>query len=157
MSLFLATHVNKIDKKGRVSVPASFRATLAQQSFQGVVLFRSLRFGTIEGCGMDRMEKLSQGLDHFVQFSSEQSDLSASIFADAQPLPFDPEGRVMLPEMLIEYAKIDDAAAFVGCGATFQIWNPDLFRKHQSEARARVQKQELGIRIHSATKQEDKT
>ncbi len=157
MALFLSTQVNKIDKKGRISVPAAFRTALASQAFQGVVLFRSLRFGAVEGCGMDRMERLSQGLDNFVQFSSEQSDLSASIFADAQPLLFDPEGRVMLPELLIEHAKIKDAAAFVGCGATFQIWNPDLFSKHQLEARNRVQKQELGIRIHSATKQEDKT
>ena len=155
MSLFLSTYVNKIDKKGRISVPAMFRATLAPQSFQGVVIFRSLRSIALEGSGMDRMQQLSKGLDHFIQFSSEQSDLAASIFADAQPLPFDSEGRISLPEHLIEHAKIKDAASFVGCGQTFQIWNPEQFQKHQHEARQRVQKQELGIRIKSAPQQED--
>jgi len=155
MSLFLSTTTNKIDKKGRVSVPAQFRATLATQAFQGVVLFRSLRFAAIEGCGMDRMEQLSKGLDNFLQFSADQSDLSASIFADAQPLPFDSEGRIMLPESLIAHAEISENAAFVGCGATFQIWNPQSFSRHQTEARQRVQRQELGIRIKSATQQED--
>lgn len=155
MALFLSTTLNKIDKKGRVSVPAMFRSALASQSFQGVVLFRSMRFGAIEGCGMDRMEQLSKGLDNFDQFSAAQSDLSASIFADAAPLPFDGEGRIILPELLIAHASIKDSAAFVGCGATFQIWNPEHFAKHQSEARQRVQKQELGIRLRSITKQEE--
>ncbi len=155
MSLFLSTYVNKIDKKGRISVPASFRTTLAPQSFPGVVLFRSLRSPCLEGSGIDRMQQLSKGLDHLIQFSSEQSDLAASIFADAQQLPFDSEGRISLPESLIEFTKIKDTASFVGCGATFQIWNPDRFKTHQNEARQRVQKQELGIRIKSATQQED--
>lgn len=153
MALFLSTTINKLDKKGRVSVPATFRSTLGSQN--GVVLFRSMRFAAIEGCDLARMEQLSQGLDNFAQFSAEQSDLSASIFADAQPLPFDGEGRIVLPQGLIDYAKIKDSAAFVGCGATFQIWNPDSFAKHQAEARGRVQKQELGIRLRQIVKKEE--
>lgn len=156
MSLFLATHINKIDKKGRVSVPAGFRATLAKQSFAGVVLFRSLRTQAIEGCGMDRMERLSSGLDDFTQFSTPQNDLAASIFADAQPLNFDAEGRISLPPDLMTHAQLSDTAAFVGCGPTFQIWQPDAFKAHQAKARARAQQQELGIRLTKGQPQEHK-
>jgi MraZ protein len=155
MSLFLATHINKIDKKGRVSVPAGFRATLAKQTFQGVVLFRSLRTAAIEGCGMNRMERLSSGMDDFTQFSGAQNDLAASIFADALPLSFDAEGRILLTPDLIAHAQLDDAAAFVGCGPTFQIWQPAAFKAHQAKARARVQSQELGIRLTKGQPQEE--
>jgi MraZ protein len=147
MALFLSTYVNKIDKKGRVSVPALFRSALAAQSFQGVVLFRSMRFAAVEGCGMDRMEQLSQGLDNFDQFSEPQADLAASIFADAQPLPFDSEGRILLPDAILKHAKLSDQAAFVGCGATFQLWAPQLFASHQTEARQRAAKSGTGISL----------
>ncbi len=68
MTLFLSTFVNKIDKKGRISVPASFRQALAQQSFQGVVVFRSYKFPAIEGMGIERMERLSSSVDELDLF-----------------------------------------------------------------------------------------
>lgn len=155
MSLFLATYINKIDKKGRVSVPASFRATLQKQGLNSAVVFRSLRFAALEACGMERMQKLSQGLDDFAQFSAPQNDLAASIFADAQDLSFDAEGRILLPDDLIAHAQLTDAAAFVGCGPTFQIWQPDAFKTRQAQARSRVQQQELGIRLSKTHNQEE--
>ncbi len=147
MALFLSTYVNKIDKKGRVSVPSTFRAALAGQSFPGVVIFRSMRMTALEGCGISRMEQLSQGLDSLTQFSDRQQDLAASLFADSKPVPFDSEGRIIVDAEFLKHAGISDSAAFVGCGATFQIWNPDHFAKHQAEARKRVQQQGLGIEL----------
>ncbi|MGL6187684.1 MAG: division/cell wall cluster transcriptional repressor MraZ [Holosporales bacterium] len=141
MTVFLATHTHKIDKKGRVSVPASFRALLSQQSFQGIVVFRSLSFAAIEGFGMDRIEKLSAQIDRLDSFSQDRDDLTASIFADAQPLPFDSEGRILLPENLISYGQLQETVAFVGRGATFQLWNPENFKDHQEKARQRLLKQ----------------
>src|SRR6185437_31401 len=119
VALFLSTFVNKVDRKGRVSVPASFRAALAGQSFAGIVAFRSFRTAAIEGSGIDRIEEMSARLDALDQFSEDYESL-ASIFADAQQLPFDGEGRIVLPEALATHAGITDSAAFVGLGRTFQ-------------------------------------
>src|ERR1700732_1459657 len=94
VALFLSTFVNKVDRKGRVSVPASFRAALAGQSFAGIVAFRSFKTAAIEGSGIDRIEEMSARLDTLDQFSEEYESL-ASIFADAQQLPFDGEGRII--------------------------------------------------------------
>ena len=60
MRLFLSTFTNKVDKKGRVSVPATFRAALSELSFPGIVAYRSFTALCIEGCGMDFMQRLSE-------------------------------------------------------------------------------------------------
>lgn len=147
MALFLSTFINKVDRKGRVSVPAPFRAQLVGQTFNGIVVFRSYRQQAIEACGIDRMTNLSESLDELDQFSEAQDDLAATIFADAHQLPFDSEGRVMLPQLLVEHANVTDAAAFIGRGATFQIWEPEAFRAHQETARARTRDRGATLRL----------
>ncbi len=138
MALFLSTFVNKVDRKGRASVPATFRAALSQESFQGFVSFRSHKQNTIECCGYSRMERLSQSVDTLDLFSQEQDDFTATIFADSLQIPFDGDGRIILPKKLIEFIKIDDEIAFVGKGATFQLWKPQVFQEVQLEARDRM-------------------
>lgn len=149
MTLFLSTFINKLDKKGRVSVPISFRQALAGQAFQGIVAFRSYKLPAIEGMGINRMERLRDSVDQLDLFSEAQDDLTATIFADAQMLAFDGDGRVVLPQILFEHAKIKDTAAFVGRGATFQIWNPEDFAAHQSEVRKRVQEKQSTLKLRA--------
>ena len=148
MALFLSTFVNKVDKKGRVSVPASFRAALAGQSFAGIVAFRSFKSPALDACGIDWMERLAQSLDNLALFSTEHDDLAASTLADSRQLPFDGDGRIVLPADLAQHAKISDRAAFVGRGPMFQIWNPEAFERFQDEARARVQKAGAALRLN---------
>lgn len=140
MALFLSTFVNKVDRKGRVSVPASFRAALAGQSFLGIVAYPSFKLPCVEGSGIDRMEELSGRVDAMGQFS-ESSDNASVVFSDSQQLPFDGEGRIMLPEVLAEHAGITEHAAFVGQGRGFQIWEPERFKAHQAELRERARRQ----------------
>jgi MraZ protein len=141
VALFLSTFVNKVDRKGRVSVPASFRAALAGQSFAGIVAFRSFKAAAIEGSGIDRIEEMSARLDALDQFSEESESLAAAIFADSQQLAFDSEGRIVLPQALAEHAGITETAAFVGLGRTFQIWEPEAHAAHQSALRERAKRQ----------------
>jgi transcriptional regulator MraZ len=140
VALFLSTFVNKVDRKGRVSVPATFRTALAGQTFNGIITFRSFKLPALEASGIDRMEEMSARIDALAEFSEER-DALASLFADAQQLAFDGEGRIVLPEMLCQHAGISEAAAFVGLGKTFQIWEPGRFEKHQQELRERARRQ----------------
>ena len=89
MSLFLSSYENRLDTKGRVSVPASFRASLCNETFAGVVLFRSFTNNCIEGFSMSRMEQMATATDNMGVFDSELDNLSAMLFADARPLAFD--------------------------------------------------------------------
>ncbi len=149
MALFLSTFINKVDRKGRVSVPAPFRAALIGQSFHGIVAFPSFRdtYDAVEAYGMDRMERLSASVDRLNPFSDEHDDFANAIFGASVQLPFDGEGRVILPTHLCQHASITERAAFVGRGATFQIWEPEALREFQQEAsrRARAARAELRL------------
>lgn len=151
MPLFLSTHINKVDKKGRVSVPSGFRAALSDQSFQGVVLFRSNNFPCLEGFAYSYMEELGERLDNFDLFSSEQDDLATAIFAEAVQLPLDGDGRIILSPELVEFAALDEKAAFVGLGPKFQIWNPDALDKRRNDARKTVSKSGLTVPKNNKT------
>ena len=89
--------------------------------------FRSYKNQAIECCSYSRMERLSESVDDLDVFSDAQEDLTATIFADAQQLPFDGDGRVVLPQSILEHAVIEGQVAFVGRGSTFQIWSPTVF------------------------------
>jgi len=140
VALFLSTFVNKVDRKGRVSVPATFRAAVADQSFPGIVVFPSFKYAALDGSGIKRMEEMSERLNTLDEFSEEHENL-AVLFASAQPLPFDTEGRIVLPENLAQYAHIADSAAFVGLGKSFQIWEPNRLADHQASVRDRARRQ----------------
>ena len=138
---FFSRFDNKVDKKGRVSVPARWRAILAQQSFNGIVAYPSPVSPAIEACGMDRLERLAESIDTFNPFSDAHGDFAAALLTRSHPLAFDGEGRVMLPQVLLEYAGIGEHAAFAGRGATFQIWEPEAYGAYEGEAIQRAHEQ----------------
>ena len=137
MALFSSTFVNKVDRKGRVSVPAGFRAALAGQSFAGIVAFPSLKFPALDAGGYDRLEEIAKSLEGLPEFSDER-DALASVLSDAHELPFDSEGRIVLPQALINHATISEQVAFVGTGRSFQLWEPARYQSHRDEMRERV-------------------
>jgi len=138
VALFIDTFINKIDRKGRISVPAAYRAALAGQVFQGIVAFPSFKYPAIQCAGMDWMAALTENVGKVDLFSDEHDDLTATLFADAKQLAFDGEGRIMLPESLAKHAAIGETAAFVGRGKTFEIWQPEALEKYKAEARRRA-------------------
>ncbi|MDE6481383.1 MAG: division/cell wall cluster transcriptional repressor MraZ [Alphaproteobacteria bacterium] len=134
MSLFLSSYENRLDTKGRISVPASFRASIPTDKFAGVVLYRSFTNNCIEGVTMARMEQLAAATDKMGVFDSGLDDLTAMLFADARPLAFDVAGRIVVPADMLRHAGITDRAVFVGRGNSFQIWEPAAFRAAQERS-----------------------
>jgi len=148
--VFIGTFENKVDRKGRVSVPAPFRQSLATESFQGIVAFNSYRSSAIEACGIEFIERLNESVSEMALFSDEQDDLAATIFADSQQLPFGDDGRFILPEKMMRHAGITDLAAFVGKGPIFQIWQPEALERYKAEARSRAKSQGLTLSLRPA-------
>jgi MraZ protein len=147
MALFVGTVVNKVDRKGRVSVPASFRSALAGQSFSGIVAFPSFKHKALECCAIDFMHQLARSLYDVETFSDQQDDLAATIFAEAHQLPFDSEGRIMLAQALIDHSGITELAAFVGQGPRFQIWEPTAREAFAAEARERARRHGMTLKV----------
>lgn len=135
MALFLSTYVNKVDRKGRVSVPAQFRAALAEQT-PVIVAYRSFQGPWVEASGLDRMQKFAEELDTLDE-NSERYEFVAAILADARQLGWDETGRMVVPQDLLDHAGITEEAAFVGQGKFFQIRDPAQQRAAVDSAIAR--------------------
>ena len=140
MALFLSTITNKVDRKGRVSVPAPYRTNLCGPGASPngtVVLFPSPHVTALEGYTIEQIEALAARLDTLEVFSDEYEELN-SLFASAHQLTLDSEGRIGIPEELMAAANITDAVAFVGGARTFQLWEPTAHAKHAAELRERM-------------------
>ncbi len=136
MALFLSTFENKVDKKGRVSVPASFRTAVASSHFQGVAVYRHLSLPCLEGADISFLEQISDQLyEGFGPFDNDQLSVATSILAESSQLGFDSEGRILLPAPMRDFMGIDGHATFVGLGRKFQIWAPDQFAVHRTAQR----------------------
>lgn len=135
MNIFLSKYVNKIDKKGRVSVPADYRSAFVKERFNGVVVYPSFKNNCIEVCSMSRLEELSRIIQNLDPYSDERDAFETVVLGEAAQLQFDSEGRVILPAYLTERVGISSQACFVGKGLVFEIWNPESFDKHLDSAR----------------------
>ena len=133
--MFLSTYENKLDKKGRVSVPASYRSYLSNIGYNGVICYPSFNNQCIEAWPQDRIEKISNAIDSLNPFEEKKDYFATSILSESINLQFDSEGRVQITKKLLKHARIKNSMLFVGQGKTFQIWEPALFEKFRANAR----------------------
>ena len=136
--MFLSTYENKIDKKGRVSVPANFRSHLNSVGYNGFITYPSFNHPALEACSQDRIEKLSNTIDSLNPFEEKRDFFATSILSESEILQFDTEGRVSLSNKLLKHANIKNSILFVGLGKTFQIWDPKNFEKFKTFARKKA-------------------
>ena len=136
--MFLSSYENKLDRKGRVSVPAPFRSHLSSLGYNGFVAYPSFNHSALEGCSQDRIEKLSKTIDSLNPFEEKRDYFATSVLSESVSLQFDTEGRVSFTEKLLKHAKIKNNILFVGLGKTFQIWEPNTFEKFKIVARKKA-------------------
>jgi len=135
MALLVGRHLNKIDKKGRVSVPKPFREAFLAKGFMGVFVYPYFKYPAIEGTDEAFMQRVTDSLEENLElFSEDQDDLASITLEYTFKLAFDPEGRVSLPRELCEHAGLEGEALFIGRGSRFQIWSPELYREHRGGA-----------------------
>ena len=133
--MLLSTYENKLDKKGRVSVPASFRSYLSNLGYNGVICYPSFNNNCIEAWPQDRIEKISNAIDSLNPFEEKKDYFATSILSESINLQFDTEGRVLITNKLLKHAKIRSNILFVGQGKTFQIWEPASYEKFKVMAK----------------------
>ncbi|MCF6214945.1 MAG: hypothetical protein L3J58_02105 [Emcibacter sp.] len=128
MPLFSSTYTNKVDKKGRVSVPAPFRSTLPSDD-QSISVLPSLVSKAIEGFDYSYLTQISERLDNYDMMTvpGQPSNPAAKILSRSMTLSIDSDGRIVLPQEFMKHAGISDRAVFVGLGKTFQIWSPEEY------------------------------
>ena len=133
--MFLSTYENKLDKKGRVSVPASYRSYLSNIGYNGIICYPSFNNPCVEAWPQDRIEKISNAIDTLNPFEEKKDYFATSILSESINLQFDSEGRILITNKLLKHAKIKNSILFVGQGKTFQIWEPNNYEKFKVTAK----------------------
>lgn len=149
MGLYVSNFTSRLDAKGRVSIPAGYRAVLKQDGFDGLYIYPSLDRPALDAGGNVLLGEIEQLIHRFPPFSDDREFLEAALYGTSETLKVDGEGRVILSENLKVHAGIADVVAFVGLGHKFQIWEPERFRAHLAEATGKVRalKKQLGSRM----------
>jgi MraZ protein len=152
MDRFVSHYMLRLDAKGRVSVPAPFRAVLARDGFDGLYCYPALDRPALDAGGNALLAEIETQIRNFSPYSEQREQFALSLYGTSETRKIDGEGRVQLSEALKAHAAIGDAVSFVGLGHKFQIWEPGRFRSELAEATAKVRafKQELGTRMTAA-------
>tara|TARA_Y100001970_G_C14124271_1_gene798047 strand:+ start:176 stop:646 length:471 start_codon:yes stop_codon:yes gene_type:complete len=145
MDLFVSSFVNKIDKKGRISFPSLFRNALPKTNKNEIILYKSLKHKSIEGCSAKRIYEIANRINKLDFFSEDQDDFSTSIFSEIVPTNLDSEGRFQIPEILKKYAGINLEATFIGQGFYFQLCEPKKAVSIQNKSRERLIKKKKSL------------
>ncbi len=155
MVRFVSHYTNRLDAKGRVSIPAPFRAAMLMDGFGGLYLYPCL-----DGCALDcggnaLLRDIETMLELFLPYSQERETLAVALMGTSEILKIDTEGRIILTETLKNFTGITTEVAFVGVGHKFQIWEPSAFRLHLAEAKDRLRTLRLA-QVQIAVAQQDK-
>jgi len=126
--MFLGEYLHSIDPKGRLTLPAKFRAELAK----GVVVTRGF-----DGClvvyPVDEWDKLAQKLNGLPLTQKDARTLTRLIYSGASDCVPDKQGRILLPTYLREFAGVDGETMIIGLYARLEIWNPERWQQVRSE------------------------
>jgi len=146
MNRFVSTYTMRLDAKGRISIPANYRAVLARDGFEGLYCHPALDRPALDAGGHALLAEIEALIERYPPYSDEREEFAAALYGQSETLKLDSEGRIVLTESLKTHAEIADAVTCVGLGHKFQIWEPERFRAHLAEATGKVRalKKSLG-------------
>ena len=149
MDRFVSNYTLRLDAKGRVSIPAPFRAVLARDGFDGLYCYPTLDRPALDAGGNALLREIETLIARFPPYSEEREQFSAALYGTSEVLKIDGEGRAILTEPLKTHAGIKDEITCAGLGHKFQIWEPGRFRVELAEATEKVRalKRQLGSRV----------
>ena len=146
MNRFLSSAVNRIDAKGRVSVPAHFRTVVQQRGYSELYAIRQLDVPALDVGGLDLLDRYEERMKLEDPFLQTADDMSFFVHGDGAFLKLDQDGRITVTDFIREHTGISSEVAFVGRGNFFQMWEPERLGAYAAEVRARLSKLRQGTR-----------
>lgn len=138
MAGFVSHFTNRLDAKGRVSIPAPFRAVLARDGYEGLYCIASPHCPAVDAGGNELLNEIQTRLDAFAKLSPDHDALAVALFGASETPKIDGDGRIMISDMVRDHTGITDQVTFAGLSYKFQIWEPEKFREHRAEAQRRA-------------------
>jgi MraZ protein len=140
MDRFLSSAVNKIDAKGRVSVPAHFRAVVQKRGYQELYALKALDRPALDVGGLDLLDRYEQRIAMEDPFLQTADDMSFFVHGDSDFLKLDQDGRITVTDFVRSHTGITSEVAFVGRGTFFQMWEPSKLQDYSAQVRERLLK-----------------
>ena len=133
---------HKVDTKGRVSIPASFRRVLeagdpnwqSGDSPELVIVYGDHRRKYLECYTMEAIDEVDAKIDALPRGSMERKMLQRLFHGQSFPTNVDETGRLVLPTKLRSKIDLDKEAFFIAAGDTFQIWKPETYETEELAA-----------------------
>lgn len=138
MAGFVSHFTNRLDAKGRVSIPAPFRAVLARDGFEGLYCIASPHCQAVDAGGNELLAEIEKRSETFAKLSPDHDALAVALYGASENPKIDGDGRMTISDMIRDYAGITDQVTFVGMKYKFQIWEPENFREYRAEAQRRA-------------------
>jgi MraZ protein len=135
MSRFLSNATNRIDAKGRVSVPAGFRSVLSERGIQELYCLQDFVYPAISVGGPELLDRYERQITSVDPFSPEANRMSLLVHGGGVFMRLDAEGRLMVTDFIRDFTGISSDVTFVGRSDHFQLWQPKAFYEAQSAAR----------------------
>ena len=146
MNRFLSSAVNRIDAKGRVSVPAHFRTVVQSRGYSELYAIRQLDVPALDVGGLDLLDRYEERMALEDPFLQTADDMSFFVHGDGAFLKLDQDGRITVTDFIREHTGISSEVAFVGRGNFFQMWEPEKLGAYGAEVRARLSQLRQGTK-----------
>ena len=140
MDRFLSSATNRIDAKGRVSVPAGFRSIVQARGYAELYVLRSLDTASMDVGGPDLLDAYERRIAEEDPFLQTADDMSFFYYGDGAFLKLDQDGRITMTDFIREHTGITNEVSFVGRGHFFQIWEPSRLAEYSAQVRERLKK-----------------
>ena len=147
MDRFVSQFTNRLDAKGRVSIPATFRNLLAKDGYEGLYVHPALDFPALDCGGHALLKEIDGLMNRLPAYSEERDFFATALLGASQIVKVDSEGRFALTELMRETAGITDTLTFVGHGHKFQIWEPAQFQAHYAQSRDKLRQMRKSLSI----------
>ena len=136
----MSTYQSRLDVKGRISIPAPFRAVLRALAADGsatLMLRPSHNHSCIEAWPPSRFETWAEQQKQSDDPDADEDDLALRLFADTVAAEPDKEGRIVLDDFLVQHAGLGESEAVtcIGLGNRFQLWEPGAAEERKRAVR----------------------
>lgn len=130
---------HKVDSKGRVSIPASFRRVLEasdpnwqpDRNPELVIVYGDQRRSYLECYTIEAIEEVDAKIDRLPRGSMQRKMLQRMFHGQSFPTNVDETGRLVLPAKLRQKIDLEGEAFFIAAGDTFQIWKPETYEAEE--------------------------
>jgi MraZ protein len=143
-----------LDSKKRINIPSAMRKMLAPEA-EGVLVFTRGFEGCVYVYPNDEWKRLTKKLNSLDSFNVKVRDFIRLFVGPSYKTAMDTQGRVLLPDTVLEMAKIVKDILLLGSLNKWELWNPDLYMKYMQENNPSMENLAQDINFSAIFKNDD--